>query len=95
MQLLSAKCRLGMLPPATATSSPQLAHYQPHILPALHDALCGFTRLRCPAQCAQVRCLRHVGLQLGCLRLQPLTPTLAGALLARTHLARGRRHRGA
>ena len=36
-------------------SSPHLAHYQPHILPALHDALCGFTKLRCPAQCAQVR----------------------------------------
>jgi hypothetical protein len=57
MQLLVAKCGLGSQPPFGAARAP-LASFQPHILPALQEALSGFARLRCPAQCAQVHYLR-------------------------------------
>ena len=54
LQLLTAECRLAMLPPFDADSPPQLEQLQPHILPALADALVGFGRLRCHAELGAV-----------------------------------------
>ena len=46
LQLLSAQCRLAMLPAYTEARPLQLQMLQPHILPALNDALSGFGKLR-------------------------------------------------
>ena len=52
-QLLNAKCRLAVLPSYLA-AAPQLQQLRAHVLPALHDALNGFAKLRCHAEAAEV-----------------------------------------
>lgn len=58
LQLLSAKCRLAMLPNYSDAKPLQLQQLQPHILPALADALAGFARLRCHSEVAGLLYIR-------------------------------------
>ena len=58
LQLLSAQCRLAMLPNYNEHKPLQLPQLQPHILPALNDALAGFGKLRCHADVAALLYIR-------------------------------------
>ena len=58
LQLLSAKCRLAMLPPYTDGVPLDPEQLRPHILPALADSLEGFGRLRCYAEMANLLYVR-------------------------------------
>jgi hypothetical protein len=58
LQLLSAKCRLAMMPSYSESKPLRLAQLQPHILPALSDALAGFGRLRCHTDIAALLYVR-------------------------------------
>ena len=58
LQLLTASCRLAMLPCYAESRPPTIEALQPHILPALSAALAGFGRLRCHAEVAHLLYIR-------------------------------------
>jgi hypothetical protein len=58
LKLLSAQCRLAMLPPHSEARPLHVEQLQPHILPALADALGGFGRLRCHSEVASLLYIR-------------------------------------
>jgi hypothetical protein len=58
LQLLSAQCRLAMLPRFDEAKPLQAEQLQPHILPALADAFAAFGKLRCHADVAALLYIR-------------------------------------
>ena len=56
--LLSAQCRLAMLPPHSDSNPLRIEQLQPHILPALADALQGFGKLCCHSEVAALLYIR-------------------------------------
>ena len=58
LQLLSASCRLAMLPGYAQHKPPKIEQVQPHILPALSAALASFGKLRCHAEVAGLLYMR-------------------------------------